>query len=140
MVGATYHPIFHTLSPSSCASEVLPVLAGIHVTADAGTGLVHCAPAHGPEDYMLFKSCGLLSSSDSTRMICHIDTGATFTNNVQEVVGAQAAQELVGKSIWDEGAQAVIGLLQRVGALVKVKRLKHRYPYDWKTDKPVVIM
>lgn len=73
-------------------------------------------------------------------MICHIDTEARFTDNVQEVVGSEAAQELVGTSIWDEGVQAVIGLVQRVGALVKVKRLKHRYPYDWKTDKPVVIM
>jgi isoleucyl-tRNA synthetase len=31
--------------------RTLPFLAGDHVTADVGTGLVHTAPAHGQEDF-----------------------------------------------------------------------------------------
>lgn len=31
----------------------VPVILGDHVTLDAGTGLVHTAPGHGPEDYIV---------------------------------------------------------------------------------------
>src|SRR5258708_1187229 len=31
-----------------------PVISSTHVTAESGTGLVHCAPAHGTEDYHAF--------------------------------------------------------------------------------------
>jgi Isoleucyl-tRNA synthetase len=44
--GASYiHP---------CRSDqVLPFLPAAHVTTSKGTGLVHTAPAHGPEDYLV---------------------------------------------------------------------------------------
>jgi isoleucyl-tRNA synthetase len=44
--GATYiHP---------CRSDqVVPFLPAAHVTTSKGTGLVHTAPAHGPEDYLV---------------------------------------------------------------------------------------
>lgn len=73
-------------------------------------------------------------------MICHIDLEARYTSQVKDVVGADAAAELAGKSILREGVPAVIDLLKQVDALVKVQKLEHRYPYDWKTDEPVVIM
>ncbi|MEI8259084.1 MAG: isoleucine--tRNA ligase, partial [Deltaproteobacteria bacterium] len=45
--GARYkHPFYDRESP---------VLVGDHVTLDAGTGLVHTAPGHGHEDYVLGK-------------------------------------------------------------------------------------
>ena len=31
----------------------LPFLPGHHVTVSKGTGLVHTAPAHGPEDFQV---------------------------------------------------------------------------------------
>lgn len=31
----------------------LPFLPGDHVTTSVGTGLVHSAPAHGPEDFLI---------------------------------------------------------------------------------------
>lgn len=33
--------------------ERLPFLPGQHVTTNVGTGLVHTAPAHGPEDFLI---------------------------------------------------------------------------------------
>ena len=38
---------------------VCPVLAGNHVTAAMGSGLVHTAPAHGHEDYAVGLRHGL---------------------------------------------------------------------------------
>ena len=37
------HPIY--------PEKTCPVLPATHVTSESGTGLVHTAPAHGPEDY-----------------------------------------------------------------------------------------
>jgi len=45
LTGAKYlHPI---------TKKRLPFLFGKHVTTKMGTGLVHTAPAHGPEDFLI---------------------------------------------------------------------------------------
>src|ERR1700683_3896827 len=68
LVGTPYIPLFFPLNPSKRDSQVeasesanletddyvgnaLRVLPASYVTADSGTGLVHCAPAHGVDDY-----------------------------------------------------------------------------------------
>jgi len=35
------------------SDQVLPFVPAAHVTTSKGTGLVHSAPAHGPEDYLV---------------------------------------------------------------------------------------
>jgi isoleucyl-tRNA synthetase len=37
----------------------VPFLPGEHVTTDQGTGLVHTAPGHGEEDFLVGKAFGL---------------------------------------------------------------------------------
>lgn len=39
-----FHPI---------TKQRLPFLSGQHITTSIGTGLVHTAPAHGPEDFLI---------------------------------------------------------------------------------------
>ena len=147
-----YRPIFTPLhaSPSSVAS--LPIIASSHVTPDSGTGLVHCAPAHGAEDYAVMQALGLITSfansssaatstpSPSTDIVCHVNGLGQFTQDVSEVVGDEAAQSLVTRDVLSDGSRAVVELLKQVGALNKVQRFKHRYPYDWKTDQPVITL
>jgi hypothetical protein len=60
--GASYiHP---------CRSEqVQPFLPAAHVTTSKGTGLVHSAPAHGPEDYLVALEHSIRIVSRSTRLI-----------------------------------------------------------------------
>ena len=134
LVGATYRPIFSSLVPNSPS---LPVLPSSHVTSDSGTGLVHCAPAHGHEDYQVFRDLGLLPTSEA--LLCHVDGAGLFTDAVRDVIGPKGSI-LVGKDILNEGNKEMVELLKELGAVKKVKRIKHRYPYDWKTDKPVIIM
>ena len=51
LVGASYtHPLWHTS---------MPIIAGDHVTAESGTGLVHTAPGHGMEDYEACQALGI---------------------------------------------------------------------------------
>lgn len=136
LAGARYRPLFAALAPDA-ASEPLVVVASTHVTPDSGTGLVHCAPAHGAEDYNLFKDKNLISSTSS--IVCHVGDGGLFTNEVAHVVGKEAAKTLIGQPVLDGGSRSVVCLLKNVNRLLKIERFKHRYPYDWKTDKPIIV-
>lgn len=118
-------------------SQNLKIISAAHVTSDSGTGLVHCAPAHGAEDYRAFLALNLLSSSNP--MICHVNGEGKFTAEVVNVVGDDAAASLVGQDVLTNGSKEVVKLLKRNGNLVKVQRIKHRYPYDWKTNEPIIM-
>jgi isoleucyl-tRNA synthetase len=115
-----------------------PVILSNHVTTESGTGLVHCAPAHGAEDYHAFLA--LDSASFKTGLLCHVDGEGKFTHEIAEVVGNSAAKELIGQDIMKAGSRSMIKLLEAAGALVKVQRIRHRYPYDWKTGEPVITL
>ncbi|OSD08764.1 isoleucyl-tRNA synthetase [Trametes coccinea BRFM310] len=153
LVGATYRPIFAPLHRSSSSLPSLPIIPSSHVTRDSGTGLVHCAPAHGAEDYAVMQSLGLIKTNSSsasesaastpsaaTDLVCHVNGLGQFTEDVADVVGKEAAGRLVAKDVLDQGGREIVGLLTEIGALRKVQRFKHRYPYDWKTDKPVIVL
>jgi isoleucyl-tRNA synthetase len=118
-------------------SSTLKIIPGAHVTSESGTGLVHCAPAHGGEDYQLFLDLNLLSISNP--MICHVNGEGRFTPEVANVVGDRAAASLVGKGVVTNGSKAIVELLRESGSLVKIKTIRHRYPYDWKTDEPIIV-
>ncbi|KAI9508081.1 isoleucyl-tRNA synthetase [Russula earlei] len=136
LAGAHYRPLFASLAPDA-AAQPLAVISSTHVTSDSGTGLVHCAPAHGPEDYNLFREQNLISSISN--IVCHVGEGGLFTNEVTHVVGKDAGEALVGQSVLDSGSRTILALLKDMNRLLWIERFKHRYPYDWKTDKPVIV-
>ncbi|OCH93963.1 isoleucyl-tRNA synthetase [Obba rivulosa] len=141
LVDSTYRPLFSSfLSQSDKAPNSLPIVPSSHVTPDSGTGLVHCAPAHGQEDYHLFQSLGMLGSSAAENMVCHVDTLGNFSDKVAEVVGGGAAGRLAAKDVLDLGSREIVAMLKESGALLKVGRHKHSYPYDWRTHKPVIMI
>ncbi|MDR3117405.1 MAG: isoleucine--tRNA ligase [Puniceicoccales bacterium] len=107
-----------------------PIFTADFVTADAGTGCVHCAPAHGMEDYRLGREHGL-------EMYCPIDDGARY------VADGQIPPELVGVEILDGAGRcpandAVIGLLRRAGNLIRERPIVHSYPHCWRSRTPVI--
>lgn len=133
LVDVLYNPIFSSLSSSS--PQPRKIISAQHVNSESGTGLVHCAPAHGAEDYHAFQALGLISRSN---MLCHVDSEGRFTAEVADIVG-DASAGLIGKEVLNNGSKAVVDLLKNVGALLKVQRVKHRYPYDWKTNEPIIV-
>ena len=77
--------------------------------------------------------------SSTENMLCHVDETGKFTRNVIDVMG-NSGSNLIGQDVLKGGSKAILDLLQSIGCLVKVEAVKHRYPYDWKTDKPVIMM
>jgi isoleucyl-tRNA synthetase len=115
----------------------MKIIPSSHVTALSGTGLVHCAPAHGEEDYTAFRSLGLLSNA--TTILCHVDEKGEFSPEIANVVGEEAAASLVGKDVLVKGNAAMLGLLKKKRRIVKAEKASHRYPHDWKTNEPVIV-
>ena len=65
-----HHPLSDYLDSSS--ETEFPIFTGDHVTLDAGTGLVHTAPAHGPDDYLV----GIKHRLD---LSCQVRKGLSYT-------------------------------------------------------------
>ncbi|KAK0232336.1 tRNA synthetases class I-domain-containing protein, partial [Armillaria nabsnona] len=130
LVGAHYKSIF-------CHGSSKRIVRALHVTSESGTGLVHCAPAHGAEDCNTFRDQGLLAGTEL--MLCHVGSElGEFKADVVGVIGDAAAQTPVGKPVLEDGSRAVVALLKETNSLVKIEPFKHKYPYDWRTDKPII--
>ena len=97
---STASDIFRHPFPNATAS----LMFGDHVTAEAGTGLVHTAPGHGYEDFVIGTRYGL---ADSTP----VDDGGVFTAD---------AGEWAGKRVF-EANDAIVAKLRCVGALLKAQ-------------------
>ena len=86
---------------------------------------------------MAFRSLGLISNSE--HIICHVDSDGNFSKDVASVVGQEAVRLLQGQQVLGDGSKAIVEMLKEMGHLVKIKRIKHRYPYDWRTDRPIIV-
>jgi isoleucyl-tRNA synthetase len=105
----------------------LPVLTADFVTADSGTGVVHCAPGHGMDDYELCRNHNI-------EAFAPVDDEGRFTHEAE-----WAGSDLAGKSVLDEGNIAVLEYLQKSNHLLNTHKYRHKYPYDWRSKTPVIV-
>ncbi|MGL5977934.1 MAG: isoleucine--tRNA ligase [Erysipelotrichaceae bacterium] len=109
----TKHPFYNRASI---------VILGDHVELGAGTGCVHTAPGHGVDDFMVGMKYGL-------KPLCPVDEKGYMME--------EAGEDLAGLFIDD--ANKVVGQkLDALGALIKLSFIKHSYPHDWRTKKPII--
>ncbi|XP_013137867.1 PREDICTED: isoleucine--tRNA ligase, mitochondrial isoform X2 [Papilio polytes] len=106
---------------SLLTSEKLPFLEASHVTEGKGTGLVHTAPAHGPDDF-------LVALKNNMPVECNVDESGRYIN---------LDNRFNGLYVLGDGQDAVINVL--VGSIVHQSVYVHSYPLDWRTKKPVII-
>lgn len=132
LAGTAYSHLFHSsTSPAPLVTEWSDVEAG------TGTGLVHMAPGHGKEDYAALTATGLLDKLD---IVCPVDDGGRYTDDVVSLAKDPAVGErLRGKEVLSDGGKEMVGILKESGVLVGQGTLKHKYPYDWKTKKPIIL-
>ena len=93
-----------------------------YVTLDSGTGLVHTAPGHGVDDYLVGQlqyKLGVLSPVDN-----------------QGVLTEEAGQ-FAGKFVFDANKD-IIAHLAETGALLQQEDITHSYPHDWRSKKPII--
>ena len=99
----------------------VPIICGDHVTLDAGTGLVHTAPAHGLEDYAVGMQYQL-----------PVDNPVNEEGRFYSFV-----EQFAGESIW-EANKKIIETLDANQSLFASKKLSHSYPHCWRHKTPVI--
>ncbi len=97
------------------------LILGDHVTLEAGTGLVHTAPGHGEDDYIVGRKYGL-------EVVSPVDNRGCFTDEAPGFEGI----------FYDKANPMITELLEEKGALLKLDFFTHSYPHDWRTKKPVI--
>ncbi len=109
------HPLF---------DKTCPVILGDHVTLEAGTGCVHTAPGHGPEDFEVGRRYGL-------GVVSPVDDGGVFTPEAGPFAGTPA---LAANS-------AIVETLVKKGLLVNqpTDTVTHRYAHCWRCHRPLLL-
>jgi isoleucyl-tRNA synthetase len=121
------HPFYDTLrseydrlkSESKRVHTVL--LSSEYVTLDAGTGLVHCAPGCGPEDYEVGREYGIPPYN-------MLDQYGFYPNGMGEFSGKHAKKQ--NKDFTES--------LRRRGVLIAETPVEHEYAHCWRCHNPVV--
>lgn len=102
-------------------SRKVPVILGEHVTTDAGTGLVHTAPAHGLEDY----HAALAYNLDLHNPVG--DDGRFISTT----------EIFAGLSVWQANSH-VVEVLREKNRLFSEHKLVHSYPHCWRHKTPLI--
>lgn len=98
------------------------VLADRFVTLEEGTGLVHAAPGHGPEDFEVARERGFPVYSP-------LDDSGRFTKEAGRYAGMGAR---------DANIEIIEDLRSR-GALLAHSKIVHRYPVCWRCKTPLLL-
>jgi isoleucyl-tRNA synthetase len=99
----------------------IPMLEARFVTTEQGTGIVHCAPSHGPDDFNLCLNNGI-------KAIETVDGDGKYTENVPLFEGLH-----IFKS-----NPIVIEKLKEQKKLLANGELTHSYPHSWRSKAPLV--
>jgi len=111
----------------------VPMLAGDHVTDDAGTGFVHTAPGHGADDYQVWLAHGHREIPET------VDEDGAYYPHVPLFAGLKVL-ETEGKKAGKFGPanNAVMDKLIEAGTLLARGRVEHSYPHSWRSKAPVI--
>ncbi|BDA43238.1 Isoleucine-tRNA ligase, cytoplasmic [Coccomyxa sp. Obi] len=97
-----------------------------YVTADNGTGIVHCAPAFGEDDMRVCLANGIIELGGEVP--CPVDADGNFTAEVAEFSGryVKAADK------------DIIAHLKAAGRMIDNSNYSHSYPFCWRSDTPLI--
>ena len=90
-------------------------------TSKAGTGLVHTAPGHGHDDFVIGKQYGL-------DIYCPVDNAGRFSNEVEHFAGLSVF----------EANPKIVEFMRERGVLLFTENYDHRYPHCWRCKNPVI--
>ena len=99
----------------------VPMLEANFVTLEQGTGFVHCAPSHGPDDFNLCLNHGIKSLDT-------IDDDGRYTKHIKKFEGIHIFK----------ADEIVIENLKKCKRLLADGKLTHSYPHSWRSKAPLV--
>ena len=99
----------------------VPMLDARFVTLDQGTGIVHCAPSHGPDDFNLCLKHNIPSKYT-------VDNSGYYTSEIP----------FFSKIHVFKADLIVIEKLKEFKKLLKNDKLRHSYPHSWRSKAPLI--
>ncbi|KAL8545029.1 hypothetical protein ACS0TY_005292 [Phlomoides rotata] len=124
LVGMKYVPLFDYFKDYS--DVAFKVVADNYVTDDSGTGVVHCAPAFGEDDYRVCLENGIISKGEN--LVVAVDDDGCFTERVVEFKGRYVK----------DADKDIIQAVKEKGRLIKTGSFTHNYPFCWRSDTPLI--
>jgi len=115
------HPLTREIPVQNDFNHV--ILPGEHVTLTEGTGCVHTAPGHGPDDFEIGKQYGL-------PIFCPVDEAGLFK---------EEAGKYEGQFVKDADPY-IIADLEAHGLLFKEGTIEHRYGFCWRCKTPIIYL
>lgn len=91
------------------------------VDPSTGSGIVHLSPANGEEDYNIAKK-------RNVPIFSPIDDEVKFTSDAGKYASAFVR----------DADRTIVDDIKSKGALVKIGRIKHKYPLCWRSHHPIV--
>ena len=99
----------------------VPMLDGQFVNLDQGTGIVHCAPSHGADDFNLCLKYNIPS-------LYTVDNAGLYTKEIPYFTGTHIFK----------ADQVVIEKLKEQNKILKNNKLTHSYPHSWRSKAPLI--
>ncbi len=107
--------------------RLVPIIAGDHVTTDAGTGLVHTAAAHGNDDWLVMWAN---FPNEKPRVLMGGD-GKFFNSDLVEFAAIRGLSRA-------EANKVILAHMQENGSLLASARLNHSFPHCWRHKTPLM--
>ena len=99
----------------------VPMLDARFVTLEQGTGIVHCAPSHGPDDFNLCLKHNIPSKYT-------VDNSGYYTDEIP----------YFSKTHVFKADPIVIDKLKEEKKILKNDKLQHSYPHSWRSKAPLI--
>lgn len=118
LAGVRYQPLYDYCRAEEDRHYVIPAE---FVTTEDGTGVVHVAPAYGPDDLALGKRCGL-----------PIYYSVDYTGHVVPEVTVAAG------AFFKDADKPIVADLKSRGLMFRAETIRHSYPFGWRTGDPLL--
>lgn len=132
LVGSHYEPIIENFAASERQKDTYTVLAADFVSAEDGTGIVHCAPAYGEDDYELMQA-------NKVDFVDVLDEKGYYLPEVAEklrVLGVRDTDES-GIEVWS-GNKFIAKVLAEQQIVWKIEYIKHEYPFNPRSKQRIM--
>jgi len=123
--GTRYEPLFDFFV-EDYGSTAFRVLVDEYVGDDAGTGVVHQAPAFGEDDFRVCLREEVVAKGQALPL--PLDESGVFTSRVGPFAGMY----------FKDADAPIMAALKESGRMVQKSSIVHRYPFCWRSDTPIM--
>jgi isoleucyl-tRNA synthetase len=124
LVGKKYVPLFDYFK-ARAEQGCFSVIGASFVDSSTGTGIVHCAPGFGEDDYQACLEKGLIAAGD---VVMPVDDNGHFLESVSDYKGMH----------FKDADPEIIKRLKDEGRLISQGTIVHSYPFCWRSQTPLM--